>query len=112
MPTLLPPNAPDWSPHELAEIDRLKAACEASDRWEMECQHTDEGEPWCIVFDRDQHQSVLVHIARIERRYVVVWPEQARVVKTTSIKSAVDLAVAEVAPDIQWAHGFLGDPRR
>lgn len=26
------------------------------------------------------------------------------------MKAAVDLAVAEAAPTLQWAHGLLGDP--
>jgi hypothetical protein len=112
MPILLPPNAPDWSAEELAEIDRLKASCEASVCWETNCSHTDEGEPWCAVFDREAPDAVLVHIARIDRRYVVVWPQGGRTVTTTSIKAAVDLAVAEVAPDLQLANGLRGGPRR
>lgn len=89
MPTLLPPDAPDWSAEELVEIERLKAACAASPCWHMECSHTDEGDPWCIVFHRRHHQMVLVHLARIGRRYVSVWAMEGRSTTTTNLRRSM-----------------------
>ena len=42
-------------------------------RWSLDCDHTDAGDPWCVIYDQ-QHHRIVLHIARIERRYVVVWP--------------------------------------
>ena len=38
--------------------------------FELECAHTDEGDPWCIVYDRER-ELVVLHIARIDSRYVM-----------------------------------------
>jgi hypothetical protein len=60
--------------------------CEASDHWKLECSHTDVGDPWCIVYDQEEHRIIL-HIARIERQYVVVWPGENRSAKTAIMGS-------------------------
>ena len=39
----------------------------------LECSQTDIGDPCCIVYDHE-HPRVILHIARIESEYVVVWP--------------------------------------
>ena len=38
--------------------------------FELECAHTDEGDPWCIVYDGER-ELVVLHIARIDSRYVM-----------------------------------------
>jgi hypothetical protein len=60
------------------------------------CSHTDEGDPWCIVFNQPHHRVVL-RIARIDRRYVVVVPLKGSSWKTT-MKAVVDLAIAHISP--------------
>ena len=36
---------------------------------------------------------IILHIARIERRYVVVWPWESRSAETTSMTAAVEMAL-------------------
>ena len=61
----------------------------------MECSHTDAGDPWCIIYDRQEHRIVL-HIARIDRRYVVVCPTRQRSMNIATVEVAVDMALAEL----------------
>jgi hypothetical protein len=82
----------DWTDDERAEIRRLKKVCDASEDWSLECGHTDAGDPWCIIYDR-WRQWVVLHIARIERRYVVVWPREQRSEKTAIMAVAIDIAL-------------------
>src|SRR6266481_9249211 len=67
-----PSRGQDWSDNERAEIRRLEKVCDASEHWTVECTQTDVGDPWCIVYDQEHHRIIL-HIARIEGQYVVVW---------------------------------------
>jgi hypothetical protein len=85
----------DWTANERVEIHRLEKFCEASDDWLLECSHTDAGDPWCVVYD-ERHQRSVVHIARLERRLVVVMPRAQRVVYTTSMTAAVEMALNEL----------------
>ena len=71
----IPLRGKNWSEHERAEIGRLEAVCSGTDQWTLECDHTDAGDPWCVIYDQ-QHHRIVLHIARIERRYVVVWPRE------------------------------------
>jgi hypothetical protein len=91
------PKRHDWSDHERACIDRLQAVCEATNHWELECNHMDAGDPWCTVYDNYYHTAVL-HIARIDRQYVVVWPQEHRSAKLTTIDQAVALALSDMPP--------------
>jgi hypothetical protein len=50
------------------------------------------GDPWCIIYDQHQ-QSIILHIARIDRQYVVVWPREQRSTKSTIMAVAIDIAV-------------------
>jgi hypothetical protein len=70
----------DWTESERAEIRRLEKVCDASEHWTLECSQTDIGDPWCIVYDRE-YRRIILHIARIERQYVVVWPREQRSAK-------------------------------
>ena len=67
--------------------------CRSIAHWEMECSFTDAGDPWCVIYDRREH-CIVLHIARIDRRYVVVWPRRRRSVNT--MKAAVDMALADL----------------
>jgi hypothetical protein len=62
----------DWTADEKSQIERVRDLfCDP--RWDVECSHTDEGDPWCIVYDQERG-AIVLHVARINRRYVVVWP--------------------------------------
>jgi hypothetical protein len=52
----------------------------------------DIGDPWCIVYDQEQHRIIL-HITRIEGQYVVVWPREQRSAKTAIMALAIDMAL-------------------
>jgi hypothetical protein len=82
----------DWTDDEHAEIRRLEKACHASKDWSLECSRTDVGDPWCIVYDQPHH-AIIVHIARIGRQYVVVWPREQRSKKTAIMAVAIDIAL-------------------
>jgi hypothetical protein len=96
MPTLLPKKGREWTDEEEAEIARLRAACGDGEHKILECGHTDEGDPWCIIYDQPHHRTV-VHIARIDRRYVVIVPPKGSSWIAT-MKAAVDLAIAHISP--------------
>jgi hypothetical protein len=96
MPTLRPKKAREWTSEEEAEIVRLRAVCGDGERWTLECSHTDEGDPWCIIFNQPHHR-VILHVARIDRRYVVVVPLKGSSWIAT-MNAAVDLAIAHISP--------------
>ncbi len=95
MPTLAPNNGHNWTDHERTEIGRLEAACHTADHWDLECSHTDEGDPWCIIYDR-RYQRIVLHIARIDRRYIVVFPLEGRSAWTVTMTAAVGLAIMQI----------------
>ena len=82
----------DWTDNERAEIRRLEKVCDASEHWMVECTQTDVGDPWCIIYDH-QHHRIILHIARIEGQYVVVWPREQRSAKTAIMALAIDMAL-------------------
>ena len=47
----------DWTRRSSAS-DRI--VCDAP-QFELQCSHTDEGDPWCIVYDRERDEIVLQH---------------------------------------------------
>jgi hypothetical protein len=91
-----PKKGREWTDEEEAEIARLRAACGDGEHKILECGHTDEGDPWCIIYDQPHHRTV-VHIARIDRRYVVIVPPKGSSWIAT-MKAAVDLAIAHISP--------------
>jgi hypothetical protein len=82
----------DWTDDERAEIRRLEKVCHAAGDWDLECSHTDAGDPWCVVYDRTLERTIL-HIARIDRQYVVVWPREQVSEKTAIMAVAIDIAI-------------------
>lgn len=42
------------------------------------CEHgeTDQGEPWTVIF-RSSDDAMVAHVARIDGRYVLLWPDGA-----------------------------------
>jgi hypothetical protein len=90
--TTRPLRTQDWTESERAEIRRLEKVCDAFEHWTLECSHTDIGDPRCIIYDR-QDDRIVLHIARIQRQYVVVWPREQRSAKTAIMALAVDMAL-------------------
>jgi hypothetical protein len=82
----------DWTESERAEIRRLEKVCDATEHWTLECSQTDIGDPWCVIYDREHHRSIL-RIARIESQYVVVWPREQRSAKTAIMALAIDMTL-------------------
>ncbi len=95
MDQLPPGKGQDWTDAERAEIRRLEQVCRDAAHWELECSHTDAGDPWCVIYDRHSHRIVL-HIARIDRRYVVVSSTQGRSGSKATMAAAVELALSEM----------------
>ena len=100
---MLPPlSGSAWSESECAHIDRLRTVCKNAVHWELESSRTDAGDPWCIIYDRHQH-LIILHFARIDRRYVIVWPQLKRSANRATIAAAVDLALTEHVPELAFA---------
>ena len=100
---MLPPlSGSVWSEAECAHIDRLRTVCKNAVHWDLESSRTDAGDPWCIIYDRHQDLTIL-HFARIDRRYVIVWPQLKRSANRATIAAAVDLALTEHVPELAFA---------
>jgi hypothetical protein len=93
MLTHIAPSATDWIDRERVEIDRLRALCDGIPAWELECGHTDAGDPWVVIYDQ-QDDLTVIHIARIGGRYLVVRPQEGWSDSKATIKAAVDISLA------------------
>jgi hypothetical protein len=49
-----------------------------------------------VIYDRRHHTNVL-HVARIDRTYVVVWPQEQRPTNMATIEAAVDMLMIDMA---------------
>ena len=65
MVALAPVPGSDWTDDERAQINRLESICRSIEHWELDCRHTDVGDPWCVIYDNDEHR-IMLHIARID----------------------------------------------
>ena len=92
------PSQGGWSNRELREIDRIRAACGNHLQLEMALGESDEGDPWCVISDRER---ILLHIARIDRCYVIARPCRSRLQTATSIRAAADLALSGLDREMQ-----------
>jgi hypothetical protein len=63
--------------------------------WNLTAGQTDEGDPWCIVYDREREQVVL-HIARINRRYVMARASRPKPITVAILSTAVDAALDDL----------------
>jgi hypothetical protein len=94
----LPPGQADWSDREGREIARIRAACADHPPLELEGGRTDEGDPWLIVCAHEPgRECIVLHLARIDRCYVIVLPRLYRLDRTVSLTHAVDTALRELA---------------
>jgi hypothetical protein len=92
----LPPSpGTDWTSRERGEIDRLESHCRDLGHSALECSFTEAGDPFCVVYG--QHpDDVVLHIARIDRRYVVDSAGRARSVTLPTIEVAIDIAITQL----------------
>ncbi len=76
---------------ELARLTQIQRALVQSGL-RAECQHgtTDEGDPF-TDFCEVRTGKLVVHVARIDRRYVIAWPDERNVTRTHDLGRAVDL---------------------
>jgi hypothetical protein len=60
----------------MKEISRLHEACKVIDyRCRLERSHSEGADSWCILCDPRDH-SIILHIARIDRRYLLVFDSE------------------------------------
>ena len=90
-----PPLHGCWSIPERIQIERIRYLCEKCPQLEFDGGQTDEGDPWFLVYDRDREQVVL-HIARIDRRYVMARASRSKPLTVTSLSAVVDAALDEL----------------
>ena len=95
MPLSVTPRRGDWTHQELCEIERIRAECAPLPGFELECAHTDEGDPWCIVYDRER-ELVVLHIARIDSRYVMARASHSKPLTMASLSAAINAALDEL----------------
>ena len=95
MTSWAPMNHGCWSDRELQAIHCIRDACKAFLAIELEGGHSDEGDPWCIIHDSKRRQ-VILHIARIDRHYVVVCPGRSQVYRISYLTAAVEAAFREL----------------
>ena len=95
MPLSVTPRRGDWTHQELCEIERIRAECAPLPGFELECAHTDEGDPWCIVCDREG-DLVVLHIARIDSRYVMARASHSKPLTMASLSAAINAALDEL----------------
>ena len=84
-----------WSVPERIQIERIRYLCEKSLQLEFEGGQTDEGDPWFIVYDHE-HDLVVVHIARIDRRYVMGRASSPKALTVAILSGAVDAALDDL----------------
>jgi hypothetical protein len=85
----------DWTEFERGQIHRLEDFCTDKAHWVVECSHTDIGDPWCVIYDR-WRQRVILHIARIDMRYVVAFPPSGSAITKPTLVAAVEVALAKL----------------
>jgi len=86
----LPKARVDWSSDEKLELQHLDTVYPAP-HYKIECSLTEDGDPWCVVLD-SLRDTIIVHIARIGRRYVVGRPDKNMSRTVATIKTAIELA--------------------
>lgn len=81
----------DWTDSERVALSVLEQYC--ADKYVLECSHTDEGDPWCVVFIKGRHE-ILLHVAKLDRGYVAVSPLEHRSMCTNSFHDAIRFGLA------------------
>ncbi len=87
----LAPDRIPWTKRELVRLTQIEGALVRADL-SVECEHgtTDEGDPFTDFWEV-RTGKLVVHVARIDRRYVIAWPDERNVTRTHDLGRAVDL---------------------
>jgi hypothetical protein len=85
-----------WTIPERIQIERIRYLCEKCPQSEFDGGQTDEGDPWIIVYDRARDQ-VVIHIARINRRYVMMLASRPKALTATSLSAAINAALDDLS---------------
>jgi hypothetical protein len=94
MPNVFRFSRDDWTDEERAELSHLERYC--ADKYVLECNHTDEGDPWCVVFLKGGHE-ILLHLAKLDCGYVAVSPRQHRTVRAKRFADAIRFGLDALA---------------
>ncbi|HYD45246.1 MAG TPA: calcium-binding protein [Phenylobacterium sp.] len=88
----------DWTLGERARLNDLASALPFHDIGiHMAFGRTDEGDPWCVLKDADE--DVLVHVARINGRFIVHSTASDIVEESTSLTVALERVFGPFGPD-------------
>ena len=90
-----PPLHGCWSIPSVSKSNVFAICARSALQLEFDGGQTDEGDPWFLVYDRDREQVVL-HIARIDRRYVMARASRPKPLTVSSLSAAVDAALDEL----------------
>ena len=89
--SIIPRRGP-WTQQGLRELDRIRAECTPHSSFDAVI---DEGEFWCIVWDRER-EFVVLHIARIDCRYVMARANHPKLFTAPSLSAAINAALDEL----------------
>lgn len=87
----LAPDRIPWTMRERVRLTQIQRALVRSGL-NIQCEHgtSDEGDPFAD-FCEVRTGKLVVHVARIDRRYVIAWPDGSSVTRTHDLSRAVDL---------------------
>lgn len=79
-----------WTPQDRADLERVRHVLRAAGL-DVDTDEgvTDEGDPWFVIY-RPQDDEVLVHIARVDGRYVIDGPALRRPERGGSLRELVE----------------------
>ena len=83
----------DWSNGEKCELVRLHQTFPPP-AFEIECGTSDHQDPWCVVTDCSRDE-IIIHIARIDRHYIVANGGNGYCKSFDKLADAVKLAIQQ-----------------
>lgn len=89
-----------WSDREKHELLRLHQAFPQPD-YEIDCGTSDRRDPWCVV-TRSLHEEIIVHIARINRQYVVAIGDDKLCRPFERLSDAIYFAIQQNRSGASW----------
>lgn len=99
-----------WTQEEWHKIGRIRIACRSRPDLEFAVGQTDEGDPWCVVYDRQLDQTV-THIARIGSQLIIAAPNQSKLRKPSTAQAAVNAVLRFLTRETR-KNDQLGEPPR
>jgi hypothetical protein len=93
------------------KIGRIRVACRVRPSLEFDGGQTDEGDPWCVVYDR-QRDQVVMHMARIGSGFIIASPNQSKLQKPATPQAAVNAVLRIIAREIRRRDHLAVPPPR